>query len=281
MLRITTVVDNHAAPGFLCEHGYSLYIEARQCRVLFDTGQSQAFSHNLQKLGIDSGKIDFLVLSHGHYDHTGGLDFFLKHNHHARVYSLQGVEKPRFRRSENGVMKYIGMPPAGQKAFLDLPAWRRCQPETEDTGTGYIVPGIGLTGKIPRECEFEPPESYFFLDEQAQTPDIIADDNSIWIETPKGIILICGCCHAGLVNTITTIASFMGKNFRLRGIIGGLHLAQAGRKKLDSTVALINRLKPEFVIPAHCTGATLVPAKFSPPTSLVPSAAGQIFEFSE
>lgn len=281
MIKVTTLVDNHAFAGFKAEHGYSLYIEAGQCRILFDTGQGEAFNYNLQKLGIEAGKIDFLVLSHGHYDHTGGLKFFLDNNHHARVYSLPGVSANRYRRREDGAAKYIGMPPACQQAFANLPAWRRCHPESDDSGIGYLIPGIGLTGRIPRICEFEPPEDYFFLDEATEKPDEILDDNSLWLETPTGIILFCGCCHAGLVNTVNAIKEFVEEKFKLRGIIGGMHLANATLRKLTNTVAFINQLKPEFLIPAHCTGAVLVQSQFDPATRVVSSAAGEIYNFTD
>ncbi len=281
MIKVTTIVDNHALPDMKAEHGYSLCIEAENSKILFDTGQGHAFRENIAILKIDLEQIDLLIMSHGHYDHTGNLQWFLKNNSHARVYSLQGFEEPRYRKRENGFMKEIGMTAINRQAFLELPAWRKCQPETEPTQPLYVLPRIGLTGEVPRISPYEPPEKYFFLDNEAEKPDPVKDDNSFWIETETGIILFCGCCHAGLINTISVIKNFLGDRFRLRGVIGGMHLADTTRARLDKTVEFLNQLEPEFIIPAHCTGSTLVQSLFKPEIRLFESAAGKIFEFSE
>ncbi len=280
MIRITTIVDNHALPSFKAEHGYSLYVEAENSKILFDTGQGQAFRDNVAMLAVDLTQIDFLVLSHGHYDHTGNLKWFLETNSRARVYSLQGTEKPRYRQRENGSMKEIGMTAENHQFFIDLPAWRKCQPQTGRAQPTYLAPRIGLTGEIPRTSAFEPPEKYFFLDIRAEKPDPVKDDNSLWLETETGVILLCGCCHSGLINTISAIKDFLGEKFKLRGVIGGMHLTDTSKSRLDKTVEFLNQLEPEFIIPAHCTGATLVQSMFKPEIVISKSAAGKIFEFS-
>jgi 7,8-dihydropterin-6-yl-methyl-4-(beta-D-ribofuranosyl)aminobenzene 5'-phosphate synthase len=272
--RITTIVDNHALPGFSAEHGYSLLIEHNQRRILFDTGQSQAFIENFNRLNIAFASIEALILSHGHYDHTGNLDWLINNHSSAPVYYRQGITQKRFRQKEDGQMKPIGMPMSSAMAFAGLPIARKIQVEAALT----VFPGIHLTGNVARINDFETTEKYFFLDEFAQFPDPIPDDQSIWLDTPTGIIIICGCCHAGLSNTIAHIIN-LSPGSRIRGIIGGMHLAAADENKILRTFAELRLVKPDFIIPAHCTGKAFSQYGENSPTRIITSAAGQVLNF--
>lgn len=104
-MRITALTENTSKNGLLSEHGLSLYIETENRKILFDTGQSDLFSKNAETLGIDLSEVDLAVLSHGHYDHGGGLKKFLELNNTAKVYMNKHAFEPHY----NGTEKYIGL----------------------------------------------------------------------------------------------------------------------------------------------------------------------------
>jgi 7,8-dihydropterin-6-yl-methyl-4-(beta-D-ribofuranosyl)aminobenzene 5'-phosphate synthase len=112
---------------------------------------------------------------------------------------------------------------------------------------------IGLTGPIPRQTPFEDTGGHFYLDPEARHVDPIEDDLALWIKTDEGLVICVGCCHAGIINTLNHARRLSGVA-RIRGVIGGLHLLNADRRRLDETLAAMQALPIETVIPCHCTG---------------------------
>jgi len=247
-LTITIVVDNQAGDGLRAEHGLSLWIDAGDTKILFDTGQGAALADNAGKLGIGLERADILVLSHGHYDHTGGVPLVLKSSRKAKVYCHAGVVQPRYS-MRNGTAKAIRMPSDSMAALDKLP-----EENLHWTSRARLIAGgIGLTGPIPRETSFEDPGGPFFLDRQGRRADPIDDDLALWMTTGRGLVVCVGCCHAGIVNTLTHVFRLSGTN-RLRAVIGGFHLLDAGTERLEQTMAALRSLAPELVVPCHCTG---------------------------
>ncbi|MGM0600106.1 MAG: MBL fold metallo-hydrolase [Candidatus Rifleibacteriota bacterium] len=275
--KLTIISDNKALPGFQAEHGYSVLVESRDFRLLFDTGQGEAFNQNLEKLNIDLTSINCLALSHGHYDHTGGVATFFNRNKSAPVYCLQGANKKRYSRKESGRMKYIGMPEEARRLFSHNDPKRLRIISSDESFE--LTPGIGISGPVKRTTEFEKPEPYFFLDEQAIVHDPIKDDLSLWLDTSQGLVILCGCCHAGLINTIKTIRQRTGKQ-KIHAIIGGLHLAKASKQKLKAVFSELNSIKPQFIMPAHCTGDAFeqIPDGLLDNCKILSSAAGKVFD---
>ncbi|SDP64618.1 MBL fold metallo-hydrolase [Desulforhopalus singaporensis] len=251
--RITILVDNRAAAGLTTEHGFSLWVEVGNRHILFDTGQkSGLLVENASLLGIDLAETDSIVLSHGHYDHSGGLSQILRLAPQAEIYLHPAAVAPRCS-IVAGVPKSIKMPTISQMALNRVPMEKLHWLQRED----HLGPGIGVTGPIPRLSSFEENGSSFFLDCVGLRPDPIDDDLALWMETTQGLIVIVGCAHAGLINTINYVSRLTGDR-RIRAIIGGFHLQSAGPQRLRQTVAALQAYNPELIVPCHCTGEAAV-----------------------
>jgi 7,8-dihydropterin-6-yl-methyl-4-(beta-D-ribofuranosyl)aminobenzene 5'-phosphate synthase len=253
-VKITILVDNLAGDGLIAEHGLALWIETEGKRILFDTGQGGALETNARVLGVDLGKIDILILSHGHYDHTGGIADVLQRAPKAEIFCHSGAVQPRYA-IRNGTVRSIQMPQKSKAAINKLSSkhlyWVQ-QPMS-------LFGKVGITGPVPRETSFENPGGPFYLDLEGKRPDLIEDDLAIWIQTDQGIILCVGCCHAGLVNTLHYVRRIT-KQDKIRAIIGGLHLVNAGHQRLDQTLNALRSFSPDIMVPCHCTGETAVAA---------------------
>lgn len=251
-VKITIVIDNIVQEGLVAEHGLSFWIEADGKRILFDTGQGGALKNNAAILGIDLHKADILVLSHGHYDHTGGIPYVFQLAHNINVFGHPGIIQPRYSIS-NGIAKTIHMPRESMVAIDKLPS-QRLHWVHKPT---FLTDKIGITGSIPRETSFEDAGGPFYLNQQGSIADFIDDDLALWIRGDDGLIICVGCAHAGLVNTLNYIR-YLNNGLRIRAVIGGFHLLNASRQRLDETISALHMLEPNSVIPCHCTGETAV-----------------------
>lgn len=252
-IQISLLVGNQGPDSLVVEHGFSAWIESGEQTILFDTGQASALEANAQRLGIDLGQASTLILSHGHYDHSGGIPGFLAHNTHARVLYGSGFDIPRFSCHPDQAARAIDIGDDVRQALRSLPAHRRC----EITKPCHLAPSIGISGPIPRLSAFEDTGGPFFLDPEQQRSDGISDELSMWFETRRGLVILTGCCHAGLVNTIDHIRAVSGSD-RVHAIIGGLHLLNATEDRRQRTLDFIADCAPDLLVPCHCTGTQVV-----------------------
>ena len=247
-LKITVVADNRAEAPLLAEHGLALWIEAGDRKILMDTGQGVSLGSNAAQLDIDIGETDALVLSHGHYDHTGSVSDVLGAAPGARIYLHPAAFLPRYsiRGSE---ARPVQAPGKALSSIISHPErkvhWIHGPEETAE--------GINLTGPIPRDAEFEDTGGPFFLDPCGKNPDPIRDDLALWVDTDEGLVVCTGCCHSGIVNTLRYIIRLTGRT-RVRKIVGGLHLVNAGKERLERTAEELNKMDIEELVPCHCTG---------------------------
>jgi 7,8-dihydropterin-6-yl-methyl-4-(beta-D-ribofuranosyl)aminobenzene 5'-phosphate synthase len=248
--KITTLCENNVAQGgesLLGEHGLSFYIEAEKRRILFDTGQNLALANNAEVLGIDLSRIDTVVLSHGHYDHSGGLKSLLECNKDFTLYAHPEV----FGRKVKGTgdnPKYIGIP-IDRKALEQKGIKVRL-----DKNPVRIAPGITTTGEIPLENDFETVGSNFTLKNgENYAADTLVDDRALILDTDKGSVVLLGCSHRGVVNTLNHVTQITGCK-TIHAILGGLHLGKASQDKLDKIMSHLRGFGLEKIGVGHCTG---------------------------
>jgi 7,8-dihydropterin-6-yl-methyl-4-(beta-D-ribofuranosyl)aminobenzene 5'-phosphate synthase len=273
-VKITILVDNRAGDKLIAEHGLSLWVETEGKHILFDTGQGNALETNVKVLGVDLATTDILVLSHGHYDHTGGIAQVLQQAHHAGIYCHSGIVQPRYA-IRNGKAKSIQMPQKSMAAIDKLPEQRLHWVQQPLLLSGKI----GITGPIPRETAYEDTGGPFYLDPEGKRADPIDDDLALWIRKDDGLIVCVGCSHAGLVNTLNHVRS-LNNGLKIRAVIGGFHLLNASRERLNRTMAALRFLEPEMVVPCHCTGepaVALLRDVFG--ERVLPGAAGMTYQF--
>lgn len=254
-LQIKILVDNKAAGDLVEEHGFAVWIETAGRALLFDTGQGVALAANAARLGCDLATIDTLVLSHGHYDHAGTVAPVLRGAATARVYAHAGALVPRYSVRPGEAPRAIAVAEADSEAILRLPPERVHWVD----GPCALAPGVFVSGPIPRRHPLEDTGGPFFLDPKGQTADPLDDDLALWIETARGLLILTGCCHAGLINTVAHIRAVSGID-RVCGIVGGLHLVNACGARLVETCAALREWAPAFVVPCHCTGDGAVAA---------------------
>ena len=273
-LKITILVDNTAGYGLSSEHGLSLWIETGDRRILLDTGQGGALPPNAEKLGIDLSMTNALVLSHGHYDHTGGVSRVLRTAHEAEVCCHPLAVVPRYG-SDAGRPKPLGMQCESMWALDCLPSPRMhwIQEGRE------LFPNAGLTGYISRNTVYEDTGGAFFLDPELSRPDPIDDDMALWIRTQEGVVVCVGCCHSGLINTLNE-ALFQSGASRLRAVIGGFHLLNADDSRIENTVKALRVLSPDLIVPCHCTGSRAVDVlENALGAGVIKGFSGKTFEF--
>ncbi len=249
--RATLVVNNQARGNLQSEHGLAIWIEAYGHRLLFDTAAGEAVIENAIKLNIDLSQVDFIVLSHGHYDHTGGLSRVLKIATSAKVVLHPDAVTPKYGISTHGKVREIGMPTQARGAIAGL------DEERIIWATGRILIGehIGVATDIPRKTSFEDTGGNFYLDPEGFRKDPIADDLSLFIDTPHGLVVFVGCSHAGLINILNYLRSFTD---RVHAIMGGFHLINADNERLKESLGSLEELSPQIIIPCHCTGKRAV-----------------------
>ncbi len=250
-LKITVIVDDYAQAPFAAEHGLAFWVEADSTRILFDTGQGDALPGNAERLGIALHDADVVVLSHGHYDHTGGLAHVIGRDceQPPHVYFHKDIMRPRYSMT-TGRPRNIGIAKDDAALITRLPPEKR-HPIT--SATQLSPGGAWLTGQVPRTTEFEDVGGAFFLDPAGVTPDPLEDDISMWFETPNGLVVCLGCCHSGVINTLAQIAK-TADDSRFAAVIGGMHLLHADQHRLEATAARLKRMRIDRLLPCHCTG---------------------------
>jgi len=273
-MKLTCLVDNavqrHSA--FRGEHGLAFLVESEEGRVLFDTGASGAvLLHNMEVAGVPPESISAVALSHAHWDHTGGLSALLEQRPGLPVHAHPDVLQERFSR-RSGSMQAKGLPLAPevlrQRADLRL-----------SDAPQEILPGIWTTGEISDRSEPEGRSPHHFVrDEEGWASDPYRDDMALVLKESQGVVLVCGCCHAGLLNTLSHMRQAFGRD--PMAVIGGTHLVSADEAHLRRLVGVLRRMGPPDLYLNHCTGQTayvVLAQAFG--GRVAPCPAGTVLEF--
>lgn len=251
MKRITSVIDNAAAQSsFLWgEHGLSFLIETGDGTVLMDTGRSgTVLLHNLETLKVDPRDFAALVFSHSHQDHTGGLPALLPMLPRLPLYGNADLISPRFV-EHDGKYRPSGLPipPEALRQRVDL---RLSNAPTQ------ILPGVWTTGEIaPRPEPEGRGKGQVVPAGDGYAPDPYRDDLSVVVETGEGLVVVCGCCHAGLLNTLAVVRRTFPAAPPIIAIMGGTHIRDADAALYAH---IVESLRGDYGSPRlylnHCTG---------------------------
>jgi len=251
-VSVTVLVENSAqGHGLLAEHGLAFWIEIGPRRILFDAGQTDIVSHNAALLDIDLSSMDAMVLSHGHYDHTGGLPAIARSNTRREqgvvAYAHPRAMEDKYARNADGTGRYIGMAADSKTALHTSFGLRKTEAPIE------VDEGLMVTGPIPRVTDFEDTGGPFFTDAECLQPDDLTDDQAAFLETSAGTVVILGCAHAGIVNTLRYIAQ-LTPNRPIHTVMGGTHLVTANERRMTKTVEALRAIDIQRLFPLHCTG---------------------------
>ena len=233
----------------MAELGLSIVVETDDVNILFDTGASISASYNADVLGIDLSKIDKVVLSHGHYDHTGGLRQILgKMGKEMEIIAHPDIWAAKYSRSQGRKDRYNGIPFQRQ--------------ELERLGANFnlttkpvrITDSIMTTGEVPMVTDFEEIEPVFFMKQDSGwQPDKLLDDQALIINAKPGLIVILGCAHRGPINTLYYAQQLTGVK-SIHTVLGGSHLIHASEERIWLTIAAFKELGVQRLGLCHCTG---------------------------
>jgi len=253
-LRITILSENTGIVGnFLAEWGLSILVETDEANILFDTGRTISATYNADTLGISLSKIDKIVLSHSHLDHTGGLREVLRR---IRKNEIEIIAHPhiwaiRYNRRQGQADRFMGIPFQRQElenfgAIFNL-----------TTKPVKITDNIITSGEIPMVTDFEEVDSgssiRLIKEDTGLKPDELLDDQAIVINTKQGLVVITGCAHRGIINTLYHAQQITNIK-EIHAVIGGAHLVDASEERIRLTIAALRELNIQKLGLCHCTG---------------------------
>jgi 7,8-dihydropterin-6-yl-methyl-4-(beta-D-ribofuranosyl)aminobenzene 5'-phosphate synthase len=260
-IEVVILVDGNIEVGdLLGEGGFSAFItvsydDASQFRFLFDTGGgTPALEHNIEKMELDLSSLDMIILSHGHWDHVGGLMKVLSMaDKKIPVICHPHALVPKVFLADNGERHDVGIQGYFSKSQLEEST------EVITSSKSYLIDnGILTTGEVPRKNEFEKLtgrlSKIITIENGRETSDRILDDLSVVFQLKNdSVVILAGCCHAGIVNTVNQAIHLTGSK-SIIGIMGGLHLHDASKTRLEKTVEHLSKLPLQTLAPCHCTG---------------------------
>lgn len=234
-MKISVLTENHAGSQFLAEHGLSYWVETKGKRFLFDTGASDVFLKNAALMELDMDLIDTVVLSHGHYDHGGGLAYM----NDKRLICHPKAFGQRYHKRHH---RHLGLTMTKEQLedryaliTTETPYW--------------LYENVVFLGAIPLSNDFEAMESDF-QDEEGNE-DFVPDDSAVVVVEDEALLILSGCAHSGICNTIAYAQKVTGIN-KIKAIIGGFHLKH-NNQLTQQTIDCIKKAGVRRLFPSHCT----------------------------
>ena len=253
MLKLTILCENTAIPslGILGEHGFAVLIENEENSFLFDTGQGHSIIHNAFCLEKDLRKVKRIFLSHGHYDHTGGLEKVLNITEKIDIYAHPDIFSERIavlKRGGKKIEKNVGMPES-KEVYEALGARFVFNKTFTD-----VEPDMYLTGEVPRLTTFEKADKRLMIKKDGRlVPDPLNDDQSLVVTTPRGLVVVLGCAHSGMINTLNHIKEKLPGQ-KIWMVIGGTHIGFLTDEQVRETIVALDGFLIERIGVSHCTG---------------------------
>lgn len=240
-MKIVTLIENLTyTQGLVAEHGLSMLIDTGSTKILFDTGQSGLFLKNAKQLGIDIAEVDSLILSHGHYDHTGGLYPFLEANATAKVYA----KKELFALKHSSPTRFIGTPYQEDKLTN---RWTVVDSVVEIAPDIYIMPSIDI--HHPVDVNFN---RMFIKEGERLVSDTFEDELFVVVKKEGKIHIITACSHRGITNICQTAEAYFKLPIHL--ILGGFHMKECGVEQYVHILSTLRKFAPHQMGVCHCTG---------------------------
>jgi 7,8-dihydropterin-6-yl-methyl-4-(beta-D-ribofuranosyl)aminobenzene 5'-phosphate synthase len=267
-IQFTTLSENTAGRvNLIAEWGFSILIETDAHKILFDTGRSFSAAYNAITLGVDLSRIDKIVFSHGHADHTGGLLDILKIvKDGVEVIAHPDIWAAKYVKQPEEAEEYAGVP-FPKEAAETLGASFNLTKEPV-----WISQNIVTSGEIPMITEYEKIDPVVYVKEKDELkPDPLWDDQALFLKSEKGLIIILGCAHRGIINTIRHAQKLTGLE-SIYAVIGGTHLISALPERMDSTIAELLSFGVQKLGVSHCTGL--------PASTILAHTFGEAFFFN-
>ena len=256
-IKITALIENYAVEeGLAAEHGLSLYIEKDGVNILFDTGPSASFLENAKHLGVDLSAARYVVLSHAHYDHAGGLQAFQAAfpGGYTLLLNKDYFTHKYWHHIEEKYYEYVGTP-FSQEYLMEqkIPTMLLTGEDYELMDEEGNPTGIHIMSKFSTLCDFEAVDATAVMRRREEyLPDTFDEEQVIAIPTEKGIVVITGCSHNGIVNICETVKARLGSN--IYAVIGGTHLIVADEARITKTIDYFRRENIQIAGVCHCTG---------------------------
>ncbi len=252
-MKLRVLVDNNTISRMHGEWGLTFFIEDTNKKILLDVGSSNLFIENADKMNIDLSKLDYVAISHGHHDHTWGIQYLV------RLFftkAIQKQERPHIVAHPQAFSSKIGQNDTNTWEFGSMISEYELSRNFNlnlSKEPVWLTDNLVFLGEIKRQNDFENKKPIGkIIENDVLKDDYVIDDTALAYKSAKGIVVITGCSHSGICNIIEQAKEVCGDD-RIIDVIGGLHLLNPSKEQLEGTLNYMEHIKPKVLHPCHCT----------------------------